>query len=1297
MATPHFESLEAGFYHWVNGRAAPGAEEGTMPAAVEVLFVDLAADPAMAVPPLSLAASWAIATGVYLFLPARPRDLGMVRSQLLELRRSPAYGQVRFLWLSNADESLAQWQFQSLSVDGAPADSRVSRLAAFDLGGYALTIPRRATIAPDESDSESGFVCSTERAYLTTDYGDQRLDGVGTSLQIALTDTGGKSVGSWQFALTLTRPEDGSDSTYGELAALDIGFRLFFVDPLFSSDAELFGAGVLYQSLRYPLWDEAAAQRYPEHGVTLQGCWDPLTCDRSFFSFVSLPDGTFPSLPSGYRTNLGYTVYLTPQASSRLVFAPKPGSSLDLAAQSAGLYLLPQGEFALAAPTHPENLLGQRPDYGNNLMCGLSGVEYIKLLETGTYTIGFVPSQPAFAPRYTSSQGLIQRLRDLIGFPDQRPLPTAPLNRYSSLTDLLGESRAEKILSILNTLLGEFFATGYRLPEKDQESLRLLSSNQLSTLGDLEDWFQGILRASRVQDDGGGAAPAGDPVALTPSATTAWAYVRHPSATPVYYAQPDQSMLYKPSTHIDLLNFLEVPAADLLVALDDAIPGPFPMFPYGSLPAGIADCRELELQVINPLRRAQIQQHYERQGELEAQTLGVRFANGTGPSLLSLANVVAGVGTASTEAVVSGTTSQGLLARFKEDYSEMTALVLARSSKNDQDQFLQFQNIERGSALWSAFQANQLLLIIDDAEALKSSFNDPDNPVQTITQLTIDGWTFSLDTVNDAGELLWRPDSVLLFKYYNKSLLELIEQPSLWSQAATFVGDEAKVAEVRQRLRTKLELAIALDTDATPPKIRKRYAPLANIARNPNWSGILGINIPVPPTDGFPPALETLAGGINKPFFAQYVGVNDTPIRTEGSSLVAEPSSLFALIDYENQDAPTAHPSGYNFQVLSLRALFENSRITDFDSEIGVTIDKLFGERTQLQEDAKGNNLSGRNLITLQGSTENHNGKPTYAFSFSGNNRFLMPNSAIFNYIDIIKAQFASAPIPEGDNPTITGRFSFWIRLGFRKLDKFDAFSFGPSEDLPTEDDIKYQRFLSASNLVVTLSFPRNNNKERTFAFVPDDLTFQPGKPGKTLGENSFRPTSLYAKFPITLKGFIQGQGKPKGVLDVKTALGKAPLAGAWYGLSFDIDLGSLGALSSVTKLVSSLVILWLPNPDPAADTRPEPQVYVGIKLPGLSGDVLGFPLQSVIKFSFKTAEFLFDPAKNNPEKSTYLLKLKAIVLKLLVLSLPPNGQTELLIFGNSEGRDQPIGWYAAYAKEPAPPASTGNPSPNRR
>jgi len=41
-------------------------------------------------------------------------------------------------------------------------------------------------------------------------------------------------------------------------------------------------------------------------------------------------------------------------------------------------------------------------------------------------------------------------------------------------------------------------------------------------------------------------------------------------------------------------------------------------------------------------------------------------------------------------------------------------------------------------------------------------------------------------------------------------------------------------------------------------------------------------------------------------------------------------------------------------------------------------------------------------------------------------------------------------------------------------------------------------------------------------------------------------------------------------------------------------------------------------------------------------------------------------------------------MLKFLILSLPPKGQTELTIFGDPQGslEDRTIGWYGAYAKQ---------------
>jgi hypothetical protein len=48
------------------------------------------------------------------------------------------------------------------------------------------------------------------------------------------------------------------------------------------------------------------------------------------------------------------------------------------------------------------------------------------------------------------------------------------------------------------------------------------------------------------------------------------------------------------------------------------------------------------------------------------------------------------------------------------------------------------------------------------------------------------------------------------------------------------------------------------------------------------------------------------------------------------------------------------------------------------------------------------------------------------------------------------------------------------------------------------------------------------------------------------------------------------------------------------------------------------------------------------------------------------------------------VLKLKNIMLKFLVLSIPPNGRTEIILFGDPAGtaENNQLGWYAAYVKD---------------
>ena len=769
----------------------------------------------------------------------------------------------------------------------------------------------------------------------------------------------------------------------------------------------------------------------------------------------------------------------------------------------------------------------------------------------------------------------------------------------------------------------------------------------------------------------------------------------------------------------DLLTFLEVPVTGLPR-------GEYlPLFPYGGVSGTLAHYQQMEEQILNPQRRKQIKIIAETDTtQLSGQPQGILGGIGTfSPQAFSAlsrsATPEAQAMTAAAPAeTITGTTSLGLLATYSSDYQTLNSLLLAKDTDNKD---VSLQDLERGSSLRSAFQSSQMFLVITDPTSLKTDTNESPPVIKEHfqnNQLTIQGWTFDLNPDN------WRQgtgdtDTVLLFKFLDKPLIDILKDTALWEQPEVFVGtatdaDERvkEIKAVRDRLVTFFENAIATANDPNAAeKDRDNAAPLARVGSSTFWSGMIALNVKLPAGTGLPEDLKALECGIQDQdnFYAQYVGSNGTPIFPQNGELVAEQSSLFGLLDYQDNSVPETGPLGYAFQVANLRVQFQNSQITAFSSQVNLTLDKLFDEATQLL-----NSRSGRNIVILQGFTEEHDGVITYSFSFSGENYFALPDSHILNNVDIVKATFSTDP-PGNDTTLTIGRFTLWGRLNFRDLETFDGLSFGSdtsvSDDVLTasnlvnrsaralEDDYQVgidtlnqasaelqqkldelannEQFLQFSKLTIVMNCKHTNGtQDITFSVDASQIAFD-------LAQSKARPHSLYSKFPLKLTNFVyldpaQPDSKPKGYLTVKTPLGTGSMPDSGFGFNFEFNLGSLGALSGSAQFVVNLLIIWEPNQD---GSQEKATTFVGLRLPGIGGDVLGFPLQSVLKLSFKTVELLVDSTSTSG--TAYLLKIKKVALKFFVLSFPPSGQTEIVIFGNPDATDSndAVGWYAAYAK----------------
>ncbi len=1263
--------------------------------------------------PLPLADTWNTCPGIYLYLNVakvalqQPTFVASLQRFLAELGTPLTPSPIRLLWLENPADPIALWRFNALTLQSSsPVEllasdtvpiriDTVASPAFFSFRNYGLFVAGGTQVGLNPAGD--GLVLTRESSnpqgfYLSAEFDTQRLYGVDAEITLPFA---GAIAGCLQTQLTVQKPEpviaDGAtraaaDKGYRELTALDIGFRMFFKDATQAATADAFAVA----AHRYPflLDDEAALRHYPTP-LTLYPTLDPLhplEATRTYFGFVHPQTGVKASdLPSGYCTNIGYTIHLTPQAATcRLVFAQLPTDSLSAADPLSLMpyYLVPMGDFGMSVPRYDTGVSQDPADYDDNLVCGLSGVEYIKLAIASPPA---TPPTPAPAPDATV---------DPNADPTAAPLPA----------------------NLLCCRPGyPAFAPGF-LP------------NQPAT--------------SQHKGE----------ALLTSFATTAWAFVRQPAGAPIYYAQPEQSILHSATLGDEgdaldgILGYLEVPALAL-----PPEPEPFPLLPYGGVrDAGLANYLQLEQQCLSPQRRLLLLE----QADPALPLIPSPTEDGTGsaPS-------------------IPGTTPQGLVAEFSPDYETIQSLVLARDTEQ---RLLQFHNIERRSPIRAALQAPEMFWVITDPASLATTFTDD--------QLTIQGWTFNLNPPK------WRAGTVLIFKFFDQPLIDLLENVQVWTNPAVFVGNTREIETVQQQLLTTLKEAIARSAPDAPPKDRENYGPLARIAQHSGWSGIIALNVDVP-LASLPPELRALAAGIDpQRFYAQYVGIESTPVRPVGGKLVIGQSSLFGLIDYQNETIPLPNTTGYDFEVRNLRVLFQNSQVKAFSSEIAVTLDRLFDEETQLvnppvtdslnnstndlpndstNDAANGaandagndagnvaENVAGdRNILLLKGTAESHNGRTAYAFSFSGENRFLTPKSTALSHVDLIKAQFSTDPVTAaaGQSTTITGRFTFWGNLDFRQLAiaadpfQFDMLSFGadpPDPKALSPDAASPPQFLAFSNLVVTMSFPVDAPQLRTFAFDPGQLAFD-------LKRSKPRRDSLFAKFPLKFTGLLYGSGDKTidsfGYMPVKSPIsGKlrsrfmmtgavlqnlgtvegastliTPLqalvgqefldqaafvaalrvfAGAgltdplqktivkaaqtpqsWYALTFNLELGSLGALAGRAGFVANLVFAW----NPGAGSK----FFVGLRLPGSTGGKREISLQGVIKLVFKNIDLVVarnkDPISNK-DRISYVLKLKNIMLKFLALSIPPNGRTEIILFGDPDGtaENNQLGWYAAYVKD---------------
>lgn len=765
-----------------------------------------------------------------------------------------------------------------------------------------------------------------------------------------------------------------------------------------------------------------------------------------------------------------------------------------------------------------------------------------------------------------------------------------------------------------------------------------------------------------------------DPAAplLEPLYTTSWATLVNSSGNDIIYvAQPKGSALFGndplvAKKYTDLFGH-DIPG--FIVEANDTIL--FPLAPYqgavngnGTTTFTADQITALESQVLSPLRRAAV-------GTLSTARTLIPGKDG----------VPAGGDTQ------SSTTPSGLVVTITKAGNKLqwNEVLLGQNTDNGIVYLMKFVNPD--DTLVQALQSSDLMLVAANATHL-GAFNDT-NPgvVAFLNSMSIGSWEMQANVGKSNRYNDYR--NVMLIKGRRGKLYDpadltnsLVANPQKWTATTSFSAPTTLDQQGQLQPPDPDQLVILsqwLQTyciDAGKQAGNNYFDNFNTIVQDENWTGILFLRMDI---TNLPANLAGIMAGVTAPdaFNAHHLGISISPVKkgTAGAT-VDKASTIFGLIYYVDPDFEDITPAAsiqpasadlYDFRLLTLKVLFENTTVSSFESLAQLTLNQLFKMPVSKMGDG-GNTF---NNVLLSGSLQITNDQTIYSLATQGSNTFYF-NSNIINKVQLATVQLSTRNADKDGNMvswfSITGFIDFFEVYNTVPTIPvpFDVFSFGNklNEDLPNMG-------LRFSNLGVSMTFPVSDPVAgKVMLFDTSGITFDASR-------STPRKYSIFTNLALDLQGLIaEPTGttlQSTGYLNVITDLRMAePVDSDWYGLRYKLNMGSAGELAGKLNLESYVLISWGIN-----STGTSYSAATGISLPGTGGGAKLISLQSVLKLSIGQIRLTYDDGKHS-----FLLLFTEIALKFLgLLKIPPSGSTLFYLFGNPDagGKASGLGWYAMY------------------
>jgi hypothetical protein len=990
------------------------------------------------------------------------------------------------------------------------------------------------------------------------------------------------------------------------------------------------GAPNTVQTMHYPFYPPLKKGNNP---VALNVSLDPLNVWDSTRTVFALDQSMGANLPQStyFSGTDGHPLTLKPTPGAGFAFSVRPPAAGETAPLSFA-YLTPAGVFSVEPVTNPSHgLAGADPTAFRHFMCGMAGTEYL-IVEPGA-TVEFFPGNSAFAAGFTA--------------PTQ-DLDEALANAAAAANQLIDPSN----------LIADTYTTS---------------------------WIQI------------------NPPAV-PTAGISYGYAVQPESS-VYY-----STVNKPQSSLDSTPYTYPLALGCRVSLlqaDSQSPlVPLPLSCYGgvwatgatTLPPASA-LQSFESQIISTTRHSTAPKDTVNGPTFfdPVNHLGVDggFAK-TPEGLLAQLNTSA--------SNIPGTFQTIFLAKSPNDNPVHGAEKLSFNGTTDSPSSPDWPAapivVPPADAVVNPILSNALMnnnLFMVATNYFEGTSNPPipitDNPFGSFqNEIQMGEWTFRLDVGYSTDKTV--PRTTLLFKFTTAlNVMDLVANQAYWQEWENFIGSDSEgtAQEKANIIQKQLNAAFLMaKPDPSNPDEAIYFADFWAKINDPNWTGILAINCGLDAGD-LPPDLQDLLGGINGELRAHHFGVTVNQINDDTSTWNIDQSSMFALVYYDAAYVPPPIPippppfpkpvqSDYGFQVLKLNALFENSVLTHFDSRIAVTIPQLFGENVTLETTS----VAGLNVLEIEGVYQKHGDTGTVVFDTKTPQifKFVTPTTTGIRAIqEMYVTDAALVPVSSttsGSTITVLSNLAMSGDLMFlADVDPagsgLDIFSYGT--------DPKTGLGFNTYNIAMTTTI--TNDVGTLAAIGPDTSSFM-----ITPATSTYRPSSLLAALPLKLTSFVQGPGTAGWPVSF---LGAAPGDfEADYALSFQVSLGSLGALSSFAdSLDVDMVLGWKVAGKDSADNL----IWLLMVPPQSMQGQLGFGLEGVLDTTFGSVDLVSQQWTKpgvTPPFNAYGVFFMGVQIQLLGMNLIPTAEnsdqpnSNFILFADpSQGNASNMGWLMTYVEPP--------------